>query len=95
MIQIFIYLTPVIVVFALLWSFRGWIKSLFSDKYVKNNPTNEYDVVKQQPAVRFASSWRMFNDGKKQEEVIFRTNGKKILNSESYKLTQKEVFKTD
>ncbi|MDR3365914.1 MAG: hypothetical protein LBO71_02980 [Prevotellaceae bacterium] len=91
MIQTFIYLTPVIALVALLWSSKSWIKNFFVKKTTLAM-LSEYDTVKNNPAVKFALSWKNPNCGKKQDEELFRSNGKAISASESYKQLRRKVF---
>jgi hypothetical protein len=91
MIQIFIYLTPVVALIALLWSSKIW-KKVFAGKEPALAVTSAYDSIKSKPAVQFTLNWRNPNRGKKQDERVFRLNGKKISASESYKKLRKHVF---
>jgi len=95
MIQTFIYLTPVIALIALLLSNRNWIKGLFSKKVVATVATNGYDNVMKNKALQFALKWRNDNNGKKQDESVYRNNGKTISQSEAYKSARKKIFELD
>jgi len=77
---------------ALLWSNRGFIKKIFSLKKVEIVEINDFDVVMKNEAVQFALKWRNDNVGKKQNESVYRGNGKAISKSEAYRALRKNVF---
>ncbi|GHT49352.1 hypothetical protein AGMMS49982_02670 [Bacteroidia bacterium] len=94
MMQQFIYSIPVFALIAILWSNKNWIVNRFKKKDVRRT-IGEYDAVMSNEAVQFAINWRNRNHGTKQAEAVFRTNGKIISESTSYKEIQKKVFEID
>ena len=86
-----VYSTMLFAVIALLWSKRNFIKKLLPQKVVPTS-TNEYDTIMKNKAVQFALNWKNDNNGRKQNESVFRNNGKKISKSEAYKSVRKKVF---
>jgi hypothetical protein len=87
-----VYSTMLFAIIALLWSERNFIKKLLFKKTVTSVSANEYDVVMNKEAVQFALTWKGENHGSKQNENVFRENGKKISKSETYKNIHKKIF---
>jgi hypothetical protein len=85
------YSTMLLAAVALLWSQRNLIKKLLSKK-VASSSTNEYGAIMKNKAVQFALNWKDDNHGEKQNESVFRKNGKIISKSEAYKITHKQAF---
>jgi hypothetical protein len=91
-----VYSTMLFAVIALLWTKRNFIKRNFIKKLlppkVVPTSTNEYDTIMKNKVVQFALNWKNSNHGRKQNENVFRNNGKKISKSEAYKSIHKKVF---
>jgi hypothetical protein len=91
-----VYSTMLFAVIALLWSKRHLIQMLLFKmllfKKALPESTNEYDIIRENKAVQFALNWKDENQGTKQDESVFRENGKRIAKSKTYKSAHKEVF---
>jgi hypothetical protein len=91
-----VYSTMALAAIALLWTERCFIKRLVKKALYRKAATsvlpNEYDTVMKKEAIQFALSWKDDNHGSKQDENVYRENGKTISKSETYKNIRKKVF---
>lgn len=91
-----IYIIPVIALIAILWSSRNVTNNLFTKKKVVPPADSDFFNIIKKPDILIALSFLRFtNHGKKQEESVFRNQGKCNLLSESYKKIQANVFTID
>jgi hypothetical protein len=96
MTQNMIYIIPIVALIAILWSNRNVIKKLFTKGKIALVAKSEFSKIITKHDIEIALSFLLFtNHGKKQEETVFRNQGKLNSLSSSYKNIRANVFLID
>jgi len=90
--EFLVYSAMLFAAIAMAWSYRKRLKNGLFPRKVATTVENEYDEIVLNDAVQLILNWKSVNDGKKQNESVFRENGKIISKSHTYKTIRKNVL---